>query len=226
MRTELALKVAQAIVRVRALTRAVTDSSRTTFHRIERAELEEVGDFRVRHYASCANRYLLGQLDERGLDELDPRGFVYVARNGGRIVATIRAVPAPFELDKYVRRGELQGAVGAELHRYVEVSRMLVAPELAGKGIGSAMAGFGGIDLLLNTSYRGYFAYIRESGARNFELPGHRIFTFRIPDRGDHRYSVISGAIALDTLWRAIGRARAAANRPKVAREVAREETC
>jgi GNAT superfamily N-acetyltransferase len=213
MRSGLAGRVAQTIVRVRALKSAVADGRRVSFHRVAPAELEEVGAFRRRYYATTESAYLLDQLDARGLDEMDRRAFVYAAKIGGRVVASLRALPAPFELDHHVPRPQLQAAIGASPERYLEVSRMLVAPELAGRGLGSATVGFAGIDVLMHTSYRGYFAYIRLRPHERAALPGKQVMKFQIPERGDHQYTVVAGGIGLDTLWRGVGRVRAAAGR-------------
>lgn len=215
----LAHKVARTIVHVRALRSAVLDSGRISFQRVGHAGLAEVGAFRIRHYRDSASAYLLDQLDANGLDDLDASSFVYVARSGGQIVATLRAVPAPFELDHYVPRERLQAAVGGDLDRYVEVSRMLADPRLAKRGIGSATVGFGGIDLLMNTKYRGYFAYVRLVGDRpETRFPGaSTVLKFQIPARGSHEYAVMAGTIGIDALWRGIGRIRTISGRRTLA---------
>jgi GNAT superfamily N-acetyltransferase len=216
---ELAHRVAQTIVRVRALLSALGESGRISFQRVHRSELGEVGAFRVRHYRRCANAYLLEELDADGLDELDARAFVYAARCDGQIVATVRAVPAPFEIDRYIPRARLRAAVGTELDRHVEVSRMLADPRFASRGIGSAMIGFGGVHLMMNTAYRGYLAYIRISGDRpEARFPGaSTVLRFRIPARGSHEYAVVAGTIGVDALWRGVGRVRSISGRHPVA---------
>jgi GNAT superfamily N-acetyltransferase len=208
--TGLAHKIARTIVHVRALLSAVTDSGRISFERVGRADLAEVGAFRLRHYGRYASAYLLDQLDPDGLDEHDARSFVYAARSRGRMIATVRAVPAPFELEHFVPRARLGAAVGGELDRHVEVSRMLADPDFVRAGIGSAMLGFGGIDLLLHTKYRGYLAYIRLADGRSqTKIPGaSTVLRFQIPARGPHEYAVVAGTIGIDMLWRGVGRVR------------------
>jgi GNAT superfamily N-acetyltransferase len=212
---KLAHKVAQAIVRVRALRSAVIDSGRISFQRVSGSDLDEVGAFRIRHYRESASSYLIEQLDSNGLDDLDARSFVYAARSDGRIVATLRATPAPFEIDRHVPRDRLRAAIGDELERYVEVSRMLADPRFASRGIASAMVSFGGVDMMLNTPYRGYLAYIRLAGARpEARLAGaSTVLKFQIPSRGDHEYAVVAGAISVDALWRGVRRVRTISGR-------------
>jgi GNAT superfamily N-acetyltransferase len=215
VRMRLAHTVAQTIVRVRTLRSAVAESSQVSFQRVDPAGLDEVGAFRIQHYRAATSAYLLDHLDANGLDDLDARSFVYVARSRGRIVATVRTVPAPFELDQYVPREQLQAAVGGDLDRYVEVSRMLTDPSFAGRGIGSAMLGFCGIDLMMHTRYRGYLAYLRLTEDRpEARLPGaSTVLTFRIPARGSHEYAIMAGAITMDVLWRGVDRVRTISGR-------------
>lgn len=211
----LANKVAQTIVRVRAVRRAIIHSGRLSFQRVDPAALGEVGAFRTQHYRGSASAYLLDRFDANGLDEFDARSFVYVARSGDQIVATMRAVPAPFEIEQYVPRDRLQATLDGDLDRYVEISRMLADPSLAHHGIGSAMAGFCGIDLMMNTKYRGYLAYIRLKGGHpEVKVPAASThLRFRIPDRGSHEYEVVSGIISVDALWRGIDRVRTVSGR-------------
>lgn len=209
MRSELGQVVAQTIVRMRALRRAVVDGGRVVVQRIEPRELPELGEFRMRTYLKTDNQYLLDSLNESGLDALDERSFVYVARIDGELVGTLRATPAPFEVERYVPRARIEQSLGQSLDRHVEISRMLVAPSMAGQGLGTALAGFCGVHLLTHTRYRGYLAYVRLP-ASELPEPADRALRFQIPARGSHAYTVVAGSIGLDTLWRGVRRVRSA----------------
>lgn len=194
--------------------RAVVDGGRVIVRRVTRSELPEVGAFRLRVYSNADNNYLLSSLDRDGLDALDARSFVYAAFLDGALVGTLRATPAPFEVERYLPGAVLRAELGGALERYLEVSRMLVEPALAGLGLGTAMVGYAGVDVLSHTRYRGYLAYVRLP-------PDDRTTTvrFRIPERGAHDYTLVSGSIGFDALWRGVGRVRRA-RRPAAAASV------
>jgi hypothetical protein len=217
MQQAVAELVARSIVQLRGAKQVVSQSAKLCFSRVTSpAELAEVGQFRRRCYASVAMSYLLAELDERGLDDYDIRSFVYVARIEGRIIGTVRAVPGPFEMERYIGADAIQRAIeGRDLSCFLEVSRLLVEPGLM-PGIASALTAFGGTDLLLHTRYRGYVAYVRErSGSRNAEEPTRNEVRFRIPARGNHEYVIVHGGIGLDLLWSGINKtARAAGRKP------------
>src|SRR5512143_2274960 len=103
MQQILASLIARSVIHLRGAEKIVSQSSRLHFSRVSSPEeLREVGQFRRRFYANVASSYLLAELDEHGLDEYDTRSFVYAARMDGRIVGTVRGVPQPFEMERYL----------------------------------------------------------------------------------------------------------------------------
>lgn len=145
--------------------------------------------------------YMLSVLDDTGADEYDHRSVVFGVWLRGRPVATVRYTQWPFEVTRYVPTTTLARVVPLEAcDKTLEFSRLLVAPDTGLNRLMPALITYSGLTILFNTSFRRYVGYAKLAVVRklhNFDCSTGP-HTFKIPQRGDHKYELVIGEFLND----------------------------
>jgi len=163
---------------------------------------DEVKRFRLEQYRK-ALPYMLDELGPDGSDDIDARSCTFAARWNGRVVATIRLTPHPFETSRYVPEDVVAGFLGSRWRAdYLEWSRLLVDREAPVRGLASSTIVFAGLRVLSSTPFHRVFGYATPEVLRvygKFPVATHPE-SFSIPRRGPQRYLLLKSDLleALD----------------------------
>jgi N-acyl-L-homoserine lactone synthetase len=158
-------------------------------------DLHQVYQFRIQQYAQ-ALPYMLGELNDEGVDDFDHHSYTFGAWWNDRVVGSIRLTPHPFETPSYVADEHMAEFLGAKWRsQYLEWTRLLVDASAPIRRLMPALIVFAGIHALTRTTYRRYFGYASTKVARVFRRfafteSEHR---FSIPRRGPHSYVMLKG---------------------------------
>lgn len=161
----------------------------------ERADMVAVGRMRQRVYA-VKLPYLLQELAADGTDAFDANSYVFAVWRGDQVVATLRATRYPYETMQHVSESKLSGWLGQGWDsEYIEWGRLLVDRTDGLNRLVPALVTYAGLYVYWLTSYRKYFGYARLKVRPSFGgfLTEQSPFTFQIPRRGEHSYSLMKG---------------------------------
>lgn len=161
--------------------------------------LQALKEFRRGQYEASSATYLNNvtqtQLETRL--NLDERSRHFYARNRRGVIATLRVTPHPFELSQLT--AELS-QVSALFQDYLELSRLVVAPEHRGSGVGKKLC-YAAMLWAASGEYKGFIAICREHRREEFSRFGLEPFenrAFEIPERDHGSYRFMCGS------WRKI----------------------
>lgn len=152
--------------------------------------IQRLQDFRAAQYRESAAYLNSGEQDE--LEQrlgLDARSFHFFATSGFEVLGTVRVTRHPFELTELTE--ELR-ATSAGFRRYLELSRLVVAPGRRGAGVGKKLC-YAAMIWAVTGNYRGFIAICREQRRVEFQRFGLTPFenrTYVIPQRhaGEYRF--------------------------------------
>jgi len=188
------------------------EQGRLSFDEVHAAHpWDEVKQFRLDHYRKLLP-YMLDEMDADGSDDIDARSCTFAARWNGRVVATLRITPHPFETTRYVPEDVIAGFLGSKWRAdYLEWSRLLADREAPVRGLASSLIVFAGLRVLSTTPFRRFFGCATPEVLRVYDKfhvathPG----TFSISRRGPQRYVLLKGNL-MEALDHLIGRMRQA----------------
>lgn len=160
------------------------------------AQLAAVGRMRRRVYEARLP-YMLEELAADGTDADDTHSFVFAAWQGDQVVGTIRLTPYPYETLRHIPEADLSRWLGKGWDtEYVEWSRLLVDSTAGLNRLSPALVTYSGLYVHWLASYPKSFGYIRAKSLESLANFKHEqsAFTFKIPHRGDHSYSLVKNA--------------------------------
>lgn len=162
---------------------------------LNQKQWSEVKQFRLECYPKSLP-YMSKELGRDGSDDLDAQSCVFEARWKGKVVATTRFTPYPFETSRYVPDEKMVRFLGTKWpSEYLEWSRLLIDKEAPVSRLMPSLLAFAGLSVLSMTPYRCYFGYVamhKQSVFRKFPLTVDDE-PFVIPMRGDHSYTLLKG---------------------------------
>lgn len=165
-------------------------------------EWRQLGIFRLQNY-NHTKSYMLNEINENGLDQLDDLGTIYAAWLNNEMIASIRLCRYPFESNVLLQDETLKHFLGHGYRdEYLEWTRLLIKPHRLITGLLPAIITYAGMRTLANQSYHKYFGYSTMVVKRlfsRFQLSNQSL-AFTIPKRGTHQYTLLKGDFAFDFL--------------------------
>jgi predicted GNAT family N-acyltransferase len=176
-----------------------------TFHLVsDPAERERTFALRHRVYQG-AYEYLLRSSEglSPGEDEYDSSSLLFCCRQGEEVVATCRFTPKLGNGWEVTELCTIPALPGEDLDRLLQVSRVVVHPELRRHRISEIMMYFCCHWFVQEAQFSSYFAVCLPPLVRFYRHFGVQVFSpeeLTLPGRGDNRYFLVHGSF-LDSLW-------------------------
>ncbi len=155
--------------------------------------IDEIQQFRQEEYTRTA-KYLTEDFQE-SLEKrlkIDEKSFHFFARYQGKIIASLRITPPPFEMTELST--ELKNAV-LQHKNYLEIGRLLVKDGYQKAGLGKKIL-FQAMLFSYFSDYEGFIAICREHRRKEFERFGMKPYQrqkFILPSRQSAHYYFLTG---------------------------------
>lgn len=159
--------------------------------------------FRLTNYAKSL-KYMLNELNDEGTDSYDSHSFVFAVWLKGKVIASIRLTPFPFETTQFIEPEKLDQFLGANWKdSYLEWSRLLVDTSYKINNLVTALTVYAGLTILNTTHYKGYFGFTKPLVRRilsRFQIEEENM-QFSIPTRGNQAYYLLKGNFVNDYIY-------------------------
>lgn len=163
---------------------------------VTESQFSELARARIRLYAQRKKYYETLFGSAAGLDEYDPRSYVFAFYYDDEIIGTQRITPYPHEVGEYIERELLKRFAGQRyMHDCIEFSRLIVDKNSPVTGVVDALASTGGSLVALNTRFNKYITYVKPRLTGKFSSFSfdQACIYFQIKARGDHHYALYKG---------------------------------
>ncbi|MED7789589.1 hypothetical protein [Francisella sp. 19X1-34] len=166
---------------------------------ISENKFSEVSKARQELYAN-REKYFLKTLFEnnRMLDSIDRRSFIFAAFYNNQIIGLHRHTPAPFEVYKYIEKNRLDSFLGSKnKDSFIEMSRLVIDRKSPIKYLQYHLTCIGTEIIRINTNFKNFITFVKPRLMKYAfpDLGGDDFLNFRIPERKNNEYVLIKGNI-------------------------------